>query len=610
LEQGHGAALVEHISADVFSTSVGNIPPDATVVVEITYLNELKHDSEADALRLTIPTAIAPRYGHNPANGLPQMSNAKIELVVQVLQTASITSVSSPSHTISMQLGTHELPDKVSKVVPRSAAVSTDFDPKKAIVTLAVQEQFLDKDFVLLIKSQALSEPTALLEEHASLPHHCAIMLNLMPKFSLPLIRPEIVFVVDRSGSMRENMTSLKIALGIFLKSLPVGVKFNICSFGSRHHFLWPKSKSYGADSLAEAEKYVATFEADFGGTEMLLPIKAAYENRFSDLALEILVLTDGAVWDTQQIFDVVAAEAQAGVKKEKGASRLFTLGLGDAVSHHLVEGLARSGNGYCQIVTNKEAQGGLLLAKIVRMLKASLSPHIHNYKLILHPTPQSEDFEIVTNHAPERQSKEISLFDSAADPDKPQDLGRFGNLPSLSHRPHAIQAPFNIPPLFPFSRTIAYILLPFSKDYKLTSVELAGDMDGTRLTINLPITKLESPGETLHQLAARAHLRDLEEGHSFIHSGEYGVDAKKNEGNWDQIIAREGIAVGMKYKVSSKWTSFVSIEEAKHHSDKRPPLEEEKEETEVGDDFFIVPRAKDCKLLTALSSQQGKLMM
>jgi hypothetical protein len=41
--------------------------------------------------------------------------------------------------------------------------------------------------------------------------------------------------------------------LKVFLKSIPVGCMFNICSFGSSCQFLWEKSRLYDQDSLAEA---------------------------------------------------------------------------------------------------------------------------------------------------------------------------------------------------------------------------------------------------------------------------------------------------------------------------------------------------------------------
>ena len=55
--------MLESETDDVFQCSVGNITPGQTVVIKITYVTELKHDSESEKIRFVHPTHIAPRYG-------------------------------------------------------------------------------------------------------------------------------------------------------------------------------------------------------------------------------------------------------------------------------------------------------------------------------------------------------------------------------------------------------------------------------------------------------------------------------------------------------------------------------------------------------------------
>src|SRR5262245_11709000 len=60
VSKGHGAALLEQDRPNVFTASVGNLLPDEETIVEVTFLQKLTADE--GALRLMIPTLVAPRY--------------------------------------------------------------------------------------------------------------------------------------------------------------------------------------------------------------------------------------------------------------------------------------------------------------------------------------------------------------------------------------------------------------------------------------------------------------------------------------------------------------------------------------------------------------------
>jgi hypothetical protein len=111
----------------------------------------------------------------------------------------------------------------------------------------------LDKDFVLQVVAKDIGIPQAILETHPTLFNQRALMTTLVPKFNLKAQTPEIIFIADRSGSMQNHIPTLVSALKVFLKSIPVGCRFNICSFGSGHQLLWEKSRLYNQDTLAWA---------------------------------------------------------------------------------------------------------------------------------------------------------------------------------------------------------------------------------------------------------------------------------------------------------------------------------------------------------------------
>lgn len=272
--QGQTAGLLEQSlsAADVFSTRIGNVPANEKIFVDITYLGELAHDAEIDGVRFTIPTNIAPRYGGTlfgeDISSTVKEGRISVTIDVEMPTGSAVKKVQSPSHPLSVNIGT--------------TSKEPDADPsfQKATASLTLNTTELDKDFVVQVVASNLGDPIALLETHPTIPNQRALMTTLVPKFTLPADKPEIVFICDRSGSMGGQIPSLVAALNIFLKSLPVGVKFNICSFGSRYEFLWPKSQTYSQSSLDQATKHVATFSANFGGTEMFEPVSLPRANR------------------------------------------------------------------------------------------------------------------------------------------------------------------------------------------------------------------------------------------------------------------------------------------------------------------------------------------
>jgi hypothetical protein len=405
--RGQTAGLLEQLpeASDVFSTTIGNIPPGAKVIVNITYLGELKHDMEVDGIRFTIPTAICPRYGDvggNISTSLQQPSGTiSITVDAEMAKGSFIQKLQSPTHPIAMSMGT--------------TSVSPNAEPSmnKASATLSLGMAHLETDFVLQVIAKDTGTPKAILETHPTVSHHRALMATLVPKFALPAEKPEVVFVCDQSGSMGGSRMKLASeALRVFLKSLPVGVKFNICSFGNYHSFLWPRSVTYSQATLDEAVRHAEGLQANFGGTEMLGPLQATIKNRYTDMPLEIIMLTDGETWNQQVLFDYLnkqIAEANAQI-------RIFTLGIGNGVSHALIEGIAKAGNGFSQSVGEGEQMG----SKVVRMLKGALSPHVSDYTLeVKYSAAEKEnDFEIIEKVADSLKVK-LDLADNTITPKK-----------------------------------------------------------------------------------------------------------------------------------------------------------------------------------------------
>ncbi|USW53747.1 Putative von Willebrand factor, type A, VIT domain, von Willebrand factor A-like domain superfamily [Septoria linicola] len=586
VDRGETAGLLESLPAGVFGVTLGNVPAQTELLVNVIYCGELKHDAAIDGLRYTLPTSIAPRYGSYPGSLLTSHITATSMLItvdVDMGNKSAIRKIQSPSHPIAVTMG------EISK----QEAGTTTFTPSKASATLSQGSAELSDDFILQVVIDDLNRPQAILEVHPTIPHHRAIMATIVPKFILESANPEVVFIADQSGSMSGvKNAALVTALKVFLKSLPVGVRFNVCAFGNAFQFLWDTSQAYNEENVQRAIAHVEGFRANFGGTELLKPIQAAFKRHLGDMPLEILVLTDGQIWQEEDVFQHVNNEIENGVD-----ARVFTLGIGTDVSHTLVEGLARAGNGFAQFVTQNEDTD----QKVMRMLKGALYAHTKDYKLEItyssnaqgDRTDSDDEFEIVeklqdrltvstaTEHMAE-PAKPRSFFDTSADLAQPvRPAERYAHLPSVD-LPKLIQAPSNIPPLFPFNRSTIYILLDeHTPQQEVKSVTLRAKSASGPLELEVPISGV-TKASSIHQLAARKAIQDLEEGRGWLNHAKLKADdlsettvKVKHASRLDEMVEREAVRLGEKFQVASKWTSFVAVQDGQTCKENEVPWPE-----------------------------------
>lgn len=348
---GNGAYLLDEERPDVFTASVGNLPPGREAVLRITTVSDLP--LEGEALRFTLPTTIAPRYA--PAEDRKGVGESEAERVsppyalqvpygltleVDVQASAPVASVESPSHPIAVTI-----------------------ENGRATIRLSEREAALDRDVVLLVKLAETHEPRVRVERAPD--GEAYALLSFRPRLEAKPASAEVLFLIDRSGSMQGvSIAEARNALQLALRSLRPGCVFNIVGFGSTFQALFPESRPYDEQSLGEATRHVRGLEADLGGTEILPALEHVLEAPpRAGLPRQVLVLTDGEVSNT----DAVIALA----RRHAGHARIFTFGIGAGASHHLVKGLARAGEGEAEFIAPNERIEG----KVLRQLGRALSP-------------------------------------------------------------------------------------------------------------------------------------------------------------------------------------------------------------------------------------------
>ncbi|KAF8853300.1 VIT-domain-containing protein [Acephala macrosclerotiorum] len=525
------AALLEEHTPEIFETSVGNILAQSTVKIEICYITELKADLSGDGILLTIPTSVAPRYGAPPSS-FPTSTSSKplavppengLQIQIQVSSPVAINTIESRTHPVRIEMGSHGHTTTRNIRDLAKKQESLDNDPKKARATLSDRSACLGKDFVLLIQSRGgtLLASRATQEPHPKLPNHSALMvsINLRDMYTPDVVSPkspsEIIFFADRSGSMQGKIQALRTAMGFFLKSLPSNCSFNICSFGTDHILMWPESREYSQENLDEAMSYITTnFDANMGGTELLSGLRNVVQKSNPAFSTQIIIFTDGEVWNSANTFEFIRDTRSAG---GEGKIRFFALGIGDAVSHHLVEGIGRDGGGLAEVVSVDSA--GEWKGRVIRMLEAALTPSTWKVEVNLCGVPSTANGE-------ERI---------------------------------CIQAPHHIPDFHAFSRSSVYFLL--SKELEAKSVKVkATATSGEIVTAELSIERLDHQRTYVHLLAAKAALNDLESGQSWLHA-----ISQSNKGNInvevEDLARAEGEKICTEWSLLSKWTSFVVVD-------------------------------------------------
>ena len=103
----------------------------------------------------------------------------------------------------------------------------------------------------------------------------------------------------DGIGLAREAML-------LFIRSLPVGAQFNIIRFGSNFDVLFKNemiTTVYDEKSAKIAEEMTRSMQANFGGTELLEPLKHLQKHPpLRGRARQIFLLTDGEVSNTNEV--------------------------------------------------------------------------------------------------------------------------------------------------------------------------------------------------------------------------------------------------------------------------------------------------------------------
>jgi len=451
LTKGDGAYLLDEERPNIFTLSVGNLPPGKKAAIELEYATLI--ETNGRETRFFLPTTISPRYvpvDMPEGNDIPldEIINPPFQLQVPYGLSISITvhgsdqieSIQSPSHPVNIAF-------------PHGEAPSLD---RNIVVTFAGEKAEMDRDFILtVLYRQAFSNRACWCRYQDETFLQVDLCDNTEDKLKnvdeTTKTEPrEIVFVLDCSGSMGgSSIGQAKKAIDILLKALPQDSFFNIYRFGSTFEKRFPESVPYNEANIKAALPYIAAIDADLGGTGLFKPLKDLYKSQpVKGCKRHIILITDGEIGNEDQVMKLI--------KKGLGHTVLHTVGIGYGSNEYLIRQAARTAGGTCEFV----APGERIELKVLRMFEKIVSCAVYNLQVNL-----DKDIDQAPEHPFLLRGEALTIL--------------------LKTRVDAI--------------------LP----EKLT---VSGTSDKSDHCWNIPLTEISGKEELLPVLWARERIRDLEE--------------------------------------------------------------------------------------------------
>jgi Ca-activated chloride channel family protein len=371
LAKGDGAYLLDEERPNIFTLSVGNLNPNAEVIVEIEYVTLL--DMEGQQVRFFLPTTISPRYipeEMEEDNGIPENGRIHPPYAISVPYGLSVSlnihegsllkAIDSPSHPVKVD---HLKEDPV-KVSFSAQSVRMDRD---LILNMEYGESFASRAYHYQSGQEGFLQLDLLLETEQ-------MGRNGFQDQESQDSGKEIIFLLDCSGSMSgDSIREAKKALEICLRGLEPTTAFTIYRFGSNYEYVFEQPEKYTNASLEKGLGYLKNTDADLGGTEILGPLKGIYATRQGkkNTARNIVLLTDGEVGNEEQIFQLV--------RKNQESTRVFSIGIGAGCNEYFIKGLARAGRGASEFIY----PGERIEPKVLRLFSKITQKSLNNPEIL-----------------------------------------------------------------------------------------------------------------------------------------------------------------------------------------------------------------------------------
>ena len=335
---GDAAVMLEVIEPGLYTMNVGNLLPKEMATITFTYANMYRWTE--DRLRIFLPTTIAPRFGDSPhlPHQVPEFSltvENQFSLQLEIYGSLRDAQFICPSHEVDLT---------------KSA--------EKVTIALRQAKVAMDRDFILNVKTKETKRSYALCGSDGD---GLAAVASFQPFFpGLQKPRPlNLAIVIDCSGSMQgDSMHQAKQALDGILDALQVHDHMTLIAFGNSTKVLSKKLRTCNSRNIAKARRFASDLEANMGGTDIGSALQDAHHVLRKTQSPDIFLVTDGEVSSWESVVN----------NAERYGHRIFTVGVGNAVSEAFVRELAASTGGECELVSPREGMAERVIRHFERM--------------------------------------------------------------------------------------------------------------------------------------------------------------------------------------------------------------------------------------------------
>lgn len=325
VSKGHGAYLMDQDAPDVFTVSVGNLPPQATVIIKITYVTELS--IVRGTVDFTIPRAVVPWQEDKALNENTQDTVEKI----------FIKEGDAKKSAFSVDLSI-EMPFKIGRIYSESHSIKSKKTDCKAVISTEDNSTLDSYGFSLQIELTDNYLPRMWVEKHPEKESE-ACMLVFQPDLNTDYEDQEdIEFIIclDCSNSMSPFFQQAKKIALLALDEFWGYKSRNIIKFGTSYEeFCSCSRRDTHSESL---EKFIKSAKPTMGNTDFWKPLHSLSLLVPSKGIRNILLISDGHIQNESRTLQIV--------KNNVKHTRLFTCGVGSTVNRHMLRSLAKNGTG------------------------------------------------------------------------------------------------------------------------------------------------------------------------------------------------------------------------------------------------------------------------